>query len=51
MLQKAGLITYRRGRLTIVDAGKLETMSCECYRISTNLLRSVTAVDSELLGA
>ena len=50
MLQKAGLITYRRGRLTIVDVGKLETMSCECYRISTNLLRSVTAVDTELLG-
>ena len=51
MLQNAGLITYRRGRLTIVDVGRLETMSCECYRISTNLLRSVTAVDSELLGA
>ena len=51
MFQKAGIITYRRGRLAIVDVGKLEETSCECYRISTNLLRSVTAVDSELMRA
>lgn len=42
MLQKAGLITYRRGQLAIVDSSGLESTSCECYRISTNLLRSVT---------
>ncbi|HKF65144.1 MAG TPA: Crp/Fnr family transcriptional regulator [Vicinamibacterales bacterium] len=47
MLQKAGLITYRRGRLTIIDGGKLESTSCECYRISTNLLRSVTRHSAE----
>jgi CRP-like cAMP-binding protein len=46
-LQRAGLITYRRGRLSIVDGDKLESMSCECYRISTNLLRSVTAVNGQ----
>jgi CRP-like cAMP-binding protein len=51
MLQKAGLIAYRRGRVAIVDSSRLETMSCECYRISTNLLRSVTAVDTERLRA
>jgi CRP-like cAMP-binding protein len=45
MLQKQGLITYRRGRLSIVDGEKLESTSCECYRISTNLLRSVTAIN------
>jgi CRP-like cAMP-binding protein len=32
-LQKAGLITYTRGRITIVDRRGLEEASCECYRI------------------
>ncbi len=31
-LQKAGLITYRHGHLTIVDRSRLEDASCECYR-------------------
>ena len=51
MLQKAGLITYRRGRLAIVDVDKLESTSCECYRIATNLLRSVTSENDERLRA
>jgi CRP-like cAMP-binding protein len=42
-LQKAGLITYHRGRVTVRDRRKLETASCECYRVATNLLRAVTA--------
>ena len=41
-LQKAGLITYHRGHLTIVDREKLESASCECYRTATDLLRNVT---------
>ena len=31
-LQKAGLITYDRGHVTIVDREKLEDASSECYR-------------------
>ena len=42
-LQRAGLITYRRGRITIVDRDRLESASCECYEATTRLLRSVIA--------
>lgn len=42
-LQKAGLIAYHRGRVTIVDREKLEAASCECYRTATNLLKRVTS--------
>jgi CRP-like cAMP-binding protein len=37
-LQRAGLITYHRGQLTIIDREKLESASCECYRATTRLL-------------
>ena len=33
VLQKAGLVTYSRGRLEILDRKGLETGACECYRI------------------
>lgn len=33
MLQKAGLISYSRGQMTILDAEGLEDVSCECYRL------------------
>jgi CRP-like cAMP-binding protein len=45
-LQKAGLITYHRGHITIVDRDKLESASCECYRTATDLLRNVTRSES-----
>jgi len=41
-LQKAGLITYHRGAVKIVDGEGLEAASCECYRTTTNLLNAVT---------
>lgn len=32
-LQKAGMITYTRGNVTILDKSKLTTAACECYQI------------------
>ena len=32
-LQEAGLIKYVRGRITILDRGRLESASCACYGI------------------
>jgi CRP-like cAMP-binding protein len=32
ILQQAGLINYRRGRINILDREGLEEVSCECYR-------------------
>jgi len=32
-LQKAGVIQYRRGVLTVLDRAGLEAAACECYRV------------------
>jgi CRP-like cAMP-binding protein len=32
-LQSAGLITYRHGRVKIIDRAGLEEAACECYRV------------------
>ena len=35
-LQKAGLIKYARGRITVLDRPMLEQRSCECYAVVKN---------------
>ena len=44
MLQQAGLITYHRGRVTILDRERLEESACECYR-------AIMAETDRLIGA
>jgi PAS domain S-box-containing protein len=47
-LQAAGLITYSRGQITILDRPRLEARACECYsamkKESDRLLRSMPSV-------
>jgi CRP-like cAMP-binding protein len=40
MLQKAGLITYHRGLVSILDREKLEAASCECHAVTVKLLQA-----------
>ena len=35
-LQKAGLISYSRGRITVLDRAGLEKRTCECYAVVKN---------------
>jgi hypothetical protein len=32
-LQRAGLINYKRGHITVVDRPGLERRTCECYTV------------------
>jgi len=32
-LQKAGVISYRRGHIKVLDRPRLEALSCECYEV------------------
>lgn len=42
-LHKAGIITYRRGRVTVLDKAKLQNASCECYQLIKQHLGNWTA--------
>ena len=44
-LQRAGLISYRRGHIAVTDRGGLENHACECYQVvSTELKRLLSDV-------
>ena len=41
ILQRAGLIEYRRGRVNIVDRVGLESAACECYSVTKRLYQTL----------
>ena len=44
-LQRAGLISYRRGHIAVIDRGGLERHACECYQVvSVELKRLLSDV-------
>lgn len=49
-LQKKNLIQYTRGKITLTDLPGLEAVSCECYRVVRDHLRSL-ADNEETYGA
>ncbi len=51
-MQRAGSITYRRGRITVLDRKALEKCVCECYQVvreESERLKSLTAPPREHL--
>jgi hypothetical protein len=45
-LQKAGIIRYSRGKVTVLDRAALESASCECYSIVTKRMEELLAMES-----
>ena len=54
-LQRAGIISYCRGQIEVLDRPKLEATVCECYKVVKNefdrLLTSINLDESQhILG-
>jgi CRP-like cAMP-binding protein len=47
LLQRDGLIQYRRGRVTILDRARMETCACDCYRITARLMKETYGVPAQ----
>jgi len=46
-LQKAAIIRYSRGKVTVLDRAALENASCECYAIATRRMEELLAADDQ----
>lgn len=45
-LQRAGLIRYSRGKVTIVDRAGLERLACECYAVNRTHMKRLMGDDA-----
>ena len=50
ILQKAGLVSYSRGRMTVLDRTGLEAAACECYAIVREQFDSMPGDEAALAG-
>ena len=51
MLQKAGIIHYQHGRITIVDRVGLEGAACACYKAVVSEYRDMMGGDPAVVAA
>jgi hypothetical protein len=51
ILQRAGFIQYRRGRMTIIDREGLEASACECYAIVRRQFDGMAGAEQRQPGA
>lgn len=47
-LQRAGLISYRRGHITVLDRTGLERHACECYKVIKNEMHRLLSETGEV---
>jgi CRP-like cAMP-binding protein len=50
-LQKAGVIQYQHGRITIIDRVGLERAACECYATVVSEYRRLLGIDPAVVEA
>jgi CRP-like cAMP-binding protein len=46
-LQRLGLIEYSRGQITILDRARMEAISCDCYKITTEVFEHYLGLNSQ----
>ena len=43
--QRAGLVRYSRGRITLLDRPRLKRVACECYGVVAKTIRQLAVAE------